>query len=138
MTPEGAPAQGGAPVCAARTYTATMQHTVTDADTAIALGSGDVPVLATPRLIAWLEAETVAGADPLLASGQTTVGTEIKIRHVRASAVGGEVSVRCEAPERVGRGLRFVVRAFDDAQRLLAEGEIERVIVDRDRFLAQT
>ena len=52
-----------------------MRYEVTDADTAAALGSGDVPVLGTPRLIAWMEAATVQAAAALLRPGQTTVGT---------------------------------------------------------------
>jgi fluoroacetyl-CoA thioesterase len=58
-----------------------MRHEVTDADTAAALGSGDVPVLATPRLIAWMEAATVRAAAAFLVKGQTTVGTAIRIEH---------------------------------------------------------
>jgi len=53
---------------------------VTDADTATALGSGDVPVLATPQLIAWMEAATVRASTAFLQTGQTTVGTGIRIK----------------------------------------------------------
>ena len=56
-----------------------MRHEVTDADTAAALGSGDVRVLATPRLITWMEAATVRAAAAILVTGQTTVGTAIRI-----------------------------------------------------------
>jgi predicted thioesterase len=62
-----------------------MRHEVTDADTAAALGSGDVPVLGTPRLIAWMEAATVQAAAASLNPGQTTVGTSIRIEHRRAT-----------------------------------------------------
>ena len=55
-----------------------MRHEVTDNDTAAALGSGDVPVLATPRLIAWMEAATVRAVTAFLGRGQTTVGTAIR------------------------------------------------------------
>ena len=55
-----------------------MRHEVTDADTAAALGSGDVPVLGTPRLIAWMEAATVQAAAASLNPGQTTVGISIR------------------------------------------------------------
>jgi fluoroacetyl-CoA thioesterase len=113
-----------------------VQHVVTEADTATAVGSGDVPVLATPRLIAWLEAATVASAAPFVGPGQTTVGTAIRIQHHRATPVGGRVEVVAEAPERAeGRQLSFVVRAVDDAGTVVATGEIDRAIVDRDRFL---
>jgi len=70
-----------------------MRHEVTDTDTAAALGSGDVPVLATPRLIAWMEAATVRAAAAFLGTGQTTVGTAIRIEHRRATPVGGSVEI---------------------------------------------
>lgn len=114
-----------------------MHHEVTDADTATAVGSGDVPVLATPRLIAWMEAATVRSARPFLGAGQTTVGTEIRVGHSRATPVGGSVEITATAPRAaVGRRLTFVVQAVDDSGQVVAAGEIDRAIVDRDAFLA--
>ncbi|MER5856262.1 thioesterase family protein [Streptomyces sp. NPDC059688] len=114
-----------------------MFHQVTDADTAVAAGSGDVPVLATPKLIAWLEAATVEAAAPFTEPGRTTVGTAIRIEHLRATPVGGRVEVFAEPPSSVaGRRLTFSVRAVDDSGRLVATGEIDREIVGRQRFLA--
>ena len=78
-----------------------MFHTVTDADTAAALGSGNVPVLATPRLIAWMEAETVQTVEPFLVAGQTTVGTAIQV----------ETEPTTERPDLAGRVVR---RQLDD------------------------
>ncbi|MGV4980868.1 thioesterase family protein [Streptomyces sp. NPDC001709] len=116
-----------------------MRHEVTEADTAVTVGSGDVPVLATPRLIAWMEAATVRAAAPFTESGQTTVGTEVRVRHVRATPVGGRVEVSASAVASVAGGpLTFVVRAVDGSGRLVATGEIDRAIVDRQRFLART
>ena len=112
-----------------------MKHQVGDADTAIALGSGDVPVLATPRLIAWLEAATVEAAAGALAAGQTSVGTAIRIRHVRPTPVGG--GMQTSATMTVdGRRLTFTVEAVDDTGAVVATGEIDRVIVDRGQFVA--
>jgi fluoroacetyl-CoA thioesterase len=114
-----------------------VRHKVTDADTAAALGSGDVAVLATPRLIAWMEAATVQSALRFIEAGQTTVGTEIRIGHRRATPVGGSVEITATPTgDAVGRRLTFVVRAVDDAGALVAEGEIIRTIVDRNVFLA--
>jgi predicted thioesterase len=113
-----------------------MHHQVTDDDTAIALGSGDVPVLATPRLLAWLEAATVDAATVYTEPGQTTVGTVVKVRHLRATPVGG--SVECVAVPRVlrqGSVLAFAVEATDETGEVIAEGEIERAVVERERFL---
>jgi fluoroacetyl-CoA thioesterase len=112
-----------------------MRHEVTDADTAAALGSGDVPVLGTPRLVAWLEAATVRAAVGLLKPGQTTVGTAIRIEHRRATAVGGSVETTATPPQDAGRLLTFDVQAVDGSGQVVAEGQIDRVIVDRTRFL---
>ena len=113
-----------------------MRHEVTDADTAAALGSGDVPVLGTPRLVAWLEAATVRAAAGLLKPGQTTVGTAIRIEHRRATAVGGTVETTATPPkDTAGRLLTFDVQAVDGSGHVVADGQIDRVIVDRTRFL---
>lgn len=115
-----------------------MRHEVTDADTATALGSGDVPVLATPRLIAWMEAQTVREAQPLVGDGQTTVGTAVRIEHLRATPVGGFVEVTATPPiEADGGKLTFSVLAVDGSGQIAAQGEIERAVVDRARFLAR-
>ena len=114
-----------------------VRYEVTDADTAAAVGSGDVPVLATPRLIAWMEAATVQVAAQFTGTGQTTVGTAVRIEHRRATRMGGIVEVTAEAPAAaVGQRLSFQVRAIDQSGRLVAVGQIDRAIVDRDRFLA--
>ncbi|HEY5881535.1 MAG TPA: hotdog domain-containing protein [Nakamurella sp.] len=113
-----------------------MRHEVTDNDTAEALGSGDVQVLGTPRLIAWMEAASVREAAAFIGPGQTTVGTAIRIEHRRPTAVGGTVVVTASPRENAGRRLTFDVRAIDGSAQIVAAGEIDRVIVDRDRFLA--
>jgi fluoroacetyl-CoA thioesterase len=114
-----------------------MRYEVTDTDTAAALGSGDVPVLATPRLIAWMEAETIRAVTVFLGSGQTTVGTAIRLEHRRATPVGGSVEITATPPRDVaGSRLTFHVRAVDGSGEIIAAGEIDRAIVDRQRFLA--
>lgn len=114
----------------------TVHFEVTDADTAVALGSGDVPVLATPRLIAWMEAATVQSVAQLLSGGQTSVGTAIRIEHRRPTPVGDCVEVIAEPPSPpLGRRLTFGVKAIDSSQQLIAIGEIDRAIVNRERFL---
>lgn len=113
-----------------------MLHDVTDEDTAIALGSGDVPVLGTPRLVAWLEAATVASAAPLLEHGRTTVGTAVRVTHRRPTPVGGTLGCSAEissGPDDEGR-ITFTVRAVDGEGRVAGEGEIDRVVVERETF----
>jgi predicted thioesterase len=115
--------------------TSAVTHTVTDDDTAIALGSGDVPVLATPRLVAWCEEATCAALD--LDEATTSVGTRIELEHLAASAVGAVVTATATLISRDGRMVRFQVVAHDDNGTVLASGEVRRVVVDRERFLAR-
>jgi predicted thioesterase len=133
----GAQSGGGAPQAGAR---ATLRITVTEADTAIEVGSGDVPVLATPRLLALAEAACVAAVSPRLAAGQTSVGTAVQLEHRQASPVGAELDVEAELTEVRGSRLTFVfiVRPVEDEDAVVGAGTIERVIVDRARFTAQT
>lgn len=112
-------------------------HTVTEVDTALAVGSGDVPVLATPRLVAWMESATVAAVDAELADGDTTVGTRIEVDHVAASPLGALVEVRCELAAVDGRTLRFSVVALDGDGETVGRGTVTRAVVGRERFLAR-
>jgi fluoroacetyl-CoA thioesterase len=117
---------------------ATVRATVTDADTAAAIGSGDVPVLATPRLLALAEAAAVAAVAPHLEPGLTTVGTLVSVEHRRASPVGAEVVVDAELTVVDGRRLVFSFVARCAARdRVVGQGTVERVAVDRERFLGR-
>src|SRR5260370_38460119 len=91
---------------------ATVRHVVTEADTAIQAGSGDVPVLATPRLLALAEAACVAAIEPHLPPGATSVGTGVALEHRRASPVGAAVEVEAEptAPSARRLGVGFPPR----------------------------
>jgi len=109
---------------------------VTDADTAQTLGSGDVPVLGTPRLLALAEAATVAATGRRIAPGLTTVGTRVELEHRAATPVGRTVVAEATLTKVDGRRLRFEVTVRDGAD-VVAEGHIERVLVDRRRFLAR-
>lgn len=111
--------------------------TVTDADTAQAIGSGDVPVLATPRLIALAEAATVSAVVRHLGQGESSVGTRVRVDHLKASPVGVTVHVDAELVEVDGRKLRFEIAATDDTGDLVGRGEITRAVVDREKFLAR-
>ena len=114
-----------------------LERVVTEADTATALGSGDVPVLATPRLLAWLEAATVEALDGRLGDGETSVGSRIELEHRAATAVGATVTVTADLVAVDGRLLRFSVAAQDADGSLLATGDVTRVVVDRERFLSR-
>jgi fluoroacetyl-CoA thioesterase len=114
---------------------AAFDHTVADQDTAVALGSGDVPVLATPRVLALAERATVAAVAGAIGPGATTVGVRVELEHLAASVVGAAVRVSAELERVDGRVLEFAVELRDGA-RLAARGRVTRVLVDRDTFLA--
>ena len=120
---------------------ATLSFTVTDADTAQTLGSGDLPVLGTPRLLAWCEAVTCTVVDRSTGPGKTSVGTRVQLDHLVASPVGAVLEVRATVAYVDGRLVRFEVvaehttSAGDTA--VVAHGEVTRVVVDRDRFLSR-
>ena len=116
---------------------ATLLFTVSDGDTAAAVGSGSLPVLGTPRLLAWLEAATCAAIDPTLPAGSTSVGTRVELEHVAASAVGQQVEVTASASYVDGRLHRFAVAARNVAGKVVATGEITRVVVDAERFMGR-
>jgi predicted thioesterase len=113
---------------------ATVTLTVTDADTAQALGSGDVPVLGTPRLVALAEAATVAATVRALRPGQTSVGVRVELDHVAPTPVGRTVSAKATLTEAQERRLTFEVIVYD-GEIVAAQGIVRRVLVDRQRFL---
>ncbi|MFI6298314.1 thioesterase family protein [Nonomuraea sp. NPDC050790] len=103
-------------------------------DTATKIGSGDVPVLATPRLLALAEMATVQAVRPHLAPGETSVGTRVQMEHLAASPVGAHVEISTELTEVDGRRLVFSFVARDRTT-MVGQGTIERVVVDRERFM---
>lgn len=110
-------------------------YVVTEADTARALGSGSLPVLATPRLLAWLEAVSCAAVDEALPAGSSSVGTRVSLEHLVASTVGAMVSCRAVVVHADGRLVRFELVATRPDGSLVAHGELTRVVVDEQRFL---
>lgn len=131
------------------TLTSTLTFTVTAEDTAEAVGSGSLPVLGTPRLLAWCEAATCAALEPTLPDGSTSVGTRVELEHVAASAVGQEVEVTATTAYVDGRLHRFSVMARNvggsssgptsgpTSGKVVGTGEITRVVVDAERFLSR-
>lgn len=132
MSDVGSPA----PVPLAAGLGATQEHLVAQEDTAVAVGSGDLPVLGTPRLLAWCEAATCAALDPALAGGQTSVGTRVALEHTAPSPVGARLEVTASAVHVDGRLVRLSVAARQDG-RLVGSGEVTRVVVDADRFMSR-
>lgn len=111
-------------------------HRVGELDTAIALGSGDMSVLGTPRVVAWCEAATVQAVAAALDAGATTVGIKVSIDHLAPSPVGAEVIATATLRDIDRRRLSFDVAATCDGE-VIARGTVTRAVVDRDGFMAR-
>jgi predicted thioesterase len=117
--------------------TASVTLVVADADTALALRSGDVPVLGTPRVIALAEQATVEALHGEVPEGRTTVGYQVQLAHLSPTPIGNTVTAEATLEQVEGRRLTFRV-SVNDARGLVAAGRITRVIVERSRFLERS
>ena len=115
----------------------TVKITVGDQDTAKAVGSGTLAVLATPRMIALMEEAAYKCIGAELESGSSSVGTLMNVKHLSATPVGMDVSVIAEVTEVDGRRVVFKVEAYD-AKGIIGEGVHERFIVFEEKFVAKT
>jgi fluoroacetyl-CoA thioesterase len=109
---------------------------VGEADTARALGSGDVNVLGTPKLVALFEEATVDALRGVLDDGQSTVGMRVQIDHLQPTPIGAEVVVEAQLDKVEGRRITFTVTATDSGG-LVAAGKVTRVVVDVERFMTK-
>jgi len=107
---------------------------VTPELTATRWGSGRVPVLGTPALVALMEQAAVTALEDHLEAGQTSVGVRIDVRHLAATPVGMRVRARAELMAVEGRRLTFRVEAWDEVE-LVGQADHERVLVDQARFV---
>jgi predicted thioesterase len=114
--------------------TAKITLVVNSDDTAVAVRSGDVPVLSTPRIVALCEEAAVAAVAGQLAEGETTVSMRVQLDHLAPSAVGSTVTASAKLEKVEGRRLKFSV-SVSDARGLVAAGKVTRVVVERDRFM---
>jgi fluoroacetyl-CoA thioesterase len=116
--------------------TAEIEAIVTEADTAERLGSGSIPVLGTPALVALLERAAVQALVGHLPPGQTSVGGRIDVRHLAPTPVGMRIYAQAELLEVQGRRLMFHVEAWDEVEQI-GEATHERFVVDEARFVAK-
>ena len=109
---------------------------VTDAVTAAAVGSGDMPVLATPMMMAMMENAAMLAVRDELPAGCTTVGGHIESSHLKPSRVGDVLNAIAEVTKVEGKKIRFRIAAYS-GNTLLGEGTHLRFIVDRDKFMSR-
>lgn len=107
---------------------------VTPADTASAIGSGDVDVLGTPRLVALFEQATIDAIRGILEEHQTSVGMRVQVDHLQPTPIGAEVVAEAQLEKVEGRRMTFTVTASDKGG-LVAAGRVTRVTIDVDKFL---
>ena len=121
------------------TSAAVLTFVVGSDDTALAVGSGSLEVLGTPRLLAWCEAATCAAIEPALPAGSTSVGTRIALEHSGARRVGQQVEVSASTTYVDGRLHRFTVAArhLGGNGKVVGTGEVTRVVVDAEKFLSR-
>lgn len=116
--------------------THTSSLTVTEALTAKAMGSGDMPVLATPAMMALMENAAMLAVAPELPEGSTTVGGHIESSHLKPTPVGAEVKAEATLTKVDGRKLYFTVKAMQ-GDTVIGEGTHLRFIVDREKFMSK-
>ena len=114
----------------------TSELTVTDTVTAIQMGSGDMPVLATPAMLALMENAAMLAVADELPEGCTTVGGHIESSHLKPSKIGDKVTATAEVTKVDGKKIEFKVSAYF-GEALLGEGTHLRFIVDRKRFISK-
>ena len=114
----------------------TSELTVTDAVSAIQMGSGAMPVLATPAMLALMENAAMLAVAGKLPEGCTTVGGHIESSHLKPSKIGDKLSATAEVTKVEGKKIEFKVSAYSGAV-LLGEGTHLRFIVDRERFMSK-
>ena len=113
---------------------ATVTTQVTPADLATALGSGDVPVLGTPRVLALLEQAAAESVRPDLDEESTTVGAWVDLEHLAPTPLGGSVTAVAELTDVDGRRLEFALEMTDADGAVVARGRHRRAVVKRARF----
>ena len=112
----------------------TSELTVTEEVTAVKIGSGDMPVLATPAMLALMENAAMLAVADSLADGETTVGGHIESSHLKPSKIGDKITATAEVTKVEGKKIEFKVSAHCN-DILLGEGTHLRFIVDRNRFI---
>jgi predicted thioesterase len=116
---------------------ATVTLDVTEADTAIAMRTGIVPVLATPRLVALCEEAAMAAVEGSLDDGNSRVGVRVQLEHISPIPIGGRVVAEALLEKVEGRRLVFTVSARDE-RGLVAAGKVTRVLVTVEHFMEKT
>lgn len=109
---------------------------VDETNTAARMGSGDLPVFATPAMVALMEQAALQAVAASLPAGSTTVGAEMNVSHIKPSGLGAEINATAVLTDVDGRKLTFNVGARD-AEGMIGEGVHVRFVVDREKFMGK-
>ncbi len=107
---------------------------IKDEDLVSRLEGVDVDVLSTPKLVQLIEAAAVEAIEKFIPPDQLSVGTLLKIKHLSPTPLGMKVVAHAILKEVNGNRLTFLVDAYDEMEKV-ADGEHERMLVSKERFL---
>jgi len=111
-----------------------LERIVRDEDTAARYGSGHLNVLATPALVAFMEHAALTLVSSFLSDSESTVGTEISIKHMKATRAGKTIRCTATLEQISGNRLQFQVEAHE-GEELIGFGKHTRYIIDVERFM---
>ena len=115
----------------------TCQTQVAPANCASAVGSGGLDVFSTPSMIALMEKAAFTLVQESLAEGESTVGTQMNVNHVKASKIGDTITAKAVLTAIDGRKLTFDVSATDSAGNTIGHGTHTRFIIQIEKFLSR-
>ncbi len=115
-------------------FESTTEMVVTEKDTAKTYGSGLIEVFATPAMVAFMEYTAHSGIAEFLPEGQTTVGTEINVRHLKATPKGMKVRCTAKLVKQEGRAFEFFIEAWDEKAKI-GEATHTRFLIDIQKFM---
>lgn len=113
----------------------TQKHTVKPQETALAVGSGSLEVFSTPSLSALMENTAIQALAPNLGEGETTVGAEMYVEHLKASKVGETLTAKAEVKAHEGRSIFITIEVKNESCDVVGRAKHTRVVVNPEKFM---
>ena len=112
-----------------------FKHTVKPQETALAVGSGSLEVFSTPSLSALMENTAIQALAPDLDEGETTVGAEMYVEHLKASKVGEILTAKAEVKAHEGRSIFITIEVKNECCDVVGRAKHTRVVVNPEKFM---
>ena len=112
-----------------------QKHTVKPQETALAVGSGSLEVFSTPSLSALMENTAIQALAPDLDEGETTVGAEMYVEHLKASKVGEILTAKAEVKAHEGRSFFITIEVKNECCDVVGRAKHTRVVVNPEKFM---